>query len=175
MIHLLKISVALLLALRPVGKNDFPPDCDQLIRKLTDKSAADRKLAREKGFLLEGKVSVSLQKGGTNQLPIIVRAGRGKYYMMNGGMEMFLDDAAVVVVDHREKSIFLTSPLPESTREKQFENILVLQDSLLRYFKVNKCDREWGTVLAGVGLQRIEMKPSEERLKKRGSICFLLG
>jgi hypothetical protein len=155
-------SVGLLLTIHLHSQVYGQEDCMAIFRKATDQVRSMRLLSKSSGFELRCRIVVTPEEGGAVHERMKVVSLNGKYQCSTGEYSLFQDEYTLVVVQHDQKSIFITKPLPEQLRQDQFTQMIKLQDSLQKRLMVKACVKEFGTVQAGEGYMKIVFVPDKK-------------
>jgi hypothetical protein len=90
---------------------------------------------------------------------MIVKAHGNKYMSSVGGVHLYQDENAMLVINVNQKAIFISSPVSAAARHKQIDQMMQMQDSLESYFTVKDCEKEWGAVEKDKGYYKLSMVP----------------
>ncbi|MBT1710547.1 hypothetical protein KK062_20045 [Fulvivirgaceae bacterium PWU5] len=137
-------------------------ECQELFTKATDKVRSLRLLSKKNAFEMTASVIVTPEKGVVVRERIEVVSLGDKYRYKTNQMELYQDAKTMVVLQHDQKSVFMTRPVGDKQRQNQFSEMMKLQDSLQQHLTIRQCTREFGTVQANVGYTKIVFVPGKK-------------
>jgi hypothetical protein len=142
-------------------------ECNELLTRAMAKVKSTRLIATSTAFELVAQITITPEKGPPIRERMEMIALGEKYKYVTNEYRLYQDNKTMVVIQPNEKSIFMTRPLPEKTRQNQFANMIAAQDSLLQELSVRSCSREFGTVVSDAGYTKVVCVASP-KLEKMG-------
>lgn len=156
-----KVTV-FILSLHLAGIVYAQEDCAGIFKKATDQVRSMRLLAQNRnGFEMQCRIRITPEKGAIVEEYLQVIAYKNKYKCVTSQYSLYQDASTMVVIQHDQKSVFITHPVSAELRENQFTQMITLQDSLQKHLKLGSCSREFGSVLPNEGYIRITFLPDE--------------
>lgn len=155
--------IVLLLASHLIGVVHAQEDCAAVFRKATDQVRSMRLLAQNKnGFEMQCSIRITPETGAVVNEHLQVVAYKNKYKCITSQYSLYQDASTMVVIQHDQKSVFITHPVSAELRENQFTQMITLQDSLQKHLKLGSCSREFGSILPNEGYIRITFLPDDK-------------
>lgn len=142
-------------------------DCNALFKQVTEKVKRERASASSNGFDMVTRILVTMEGGEVHTEKMDVKMSGHKYQYNSLATQMYQDEKTMVVVNTKENTVFISKPLPVSMRQNQFDQMMKLQDSLVNYFVIQSCEKEWGVVEKGTGYYKMVLLP-KPKVKNMG-------
>jgi hypothetical protein len=136
-------------------------DCAAIFKKAIDQVRSMRLLSKNNGFEMRCRIKITPESGALVEEHVEVIALKNKYRCITSKYSLYQDATTMVVIQHDEKTVFVTRPLPDQLRKDQFTEMVKLQDSLQQHLILGNCTKEFGTVHAGEGYIKITFVPDK--------------
>jgi hypothetical protein len=163
----LQIALALLVYGAGSAQAQTSAECGELFKRVTDKVRSLRLISAKNSFQLVAYVTITPEKGPVVQESMEIVALGNRYRLKTNQYSLYQDEKTMIVVQHDQKSIFMTKPLPEKQRQNQFAEMMRIQDSLQQQLQIKGCSREFGTIQPNTGFTKI-IFASTKKLEKMG-------
>src|SRR5262245_9083277 len=114
-------------------------NCLELFKKATDKVKSVRAMTVNNGLEMTGRFVVTADNGEVVQQRMEIHTLGDKYWYKTNDYSLYQDGKTMVMIQHEQRSIFLTHPLSVKMREDKFTQLMTLQDSLLKHLTLKDC------------------------------------